>query len=172
MAKYRGMAAMINRRTFLAATGAAGFGLGGAGLGYAQSFPNRPIKAVLPYTPGSPNDVGARLIAPPLSARLGQPVIIDNRPGGGTTIGLKTVMASDPDGSTLLYTNTPTHVIAQLVAKGFTYDPIKDFVPIVTVGSTSLVMVVPADLPANTLKEFIDYAKANPAKLNVGFGQG
>src|SRR5439155_2986255 len=69
-------------------------------------------------------------------------------------------------------TNTPTHVIAQLVAKGFSYDPIKDFVPIVTVGSTSLVLVVPASLPANTLRDFIAYAKANPGRLNVGFGQG
>src|SRR3981081_4364199 len=107
---------MITRRTFLAATGAASFGLGGTGFGHAQSFPHKPIKAVLPYTPGSPNHAVGRVVAPPLSARLGQPVIIDNRPGGGTTIGLKTVMASDPDGSTLLYTNTPTHVIAQLVA--------------------------------------------------------
>jgi tripartite-type tricarboxylate transporter receptor subunit TctC len=163
---------MITKRSFLAGAGAAGLGLFYPGFGHAQSFPHKPIKAVLPYTPGSPNDVVARLIAPPLSVRLGQPVVVDNRPGGGTTIGLKTVMSSDPDGYTLLYTNTPTHVIAQLVAKGFTYDPIKDFVPIVTVGSTSLVMVVPADLPANTLKEFIDYAKANPGKLNVGFGQG
>ena len=75
------------------------------------------IKLVLPYTAGSPNDVIARVIAPVLSARLGQPVVVDNRPGGGTTIGLKTVMSSDPDGHTLLFTNTPTHVIAQLVAR-------------------------------------------------------
>ena len=66
---------------------------------------------------------------------LGGKYGVDNRPGGGTTIGLKAVMTAKPDGYTLLYTNTPTHVIAQLVARGFTYDPIKDFVPIVTVGS-------------------------------------
>ena len=74
--------------------------------------------------------------------------------------------------TTLLFTNTPTHVFAQLVSKGFTYDPIKDFDPIVTVGSTSLVLVVPPSMPANTLQEFITYAKANPGKLNFGFGQG
>jgi tripartite-type tricarboxylate transporter receptor subunit TctC len=127
---------------------------------------------VLPYTPGSPNDVIARFIAPLLSEKLGHPLVIDNRPGGGTTIGLKAVMASEPDGYTLLFTNTPTHVISQLVAKGFTYDPIKDFSPIVAVGATTLVLVVPASLPVNTLQEFIAYAKANPGKLNVGFGQG
>src|ERR1700687_5974099 len=96
--------------------------------------------------------------APALSPRRGHPAVIDNRPGGGTTIGLKAVMSADPDGYTLLFTNTPTHVIAQLVSKGFTYDPIKDFVPIVTVASTSLVLVVPADLPANSLPQFIAYA--------------
>jgi tripartite-type tricarboxylate transporter receptor subunit TctC len=115
--------------------------------------------------------VVARVIAPVLSSRLGEPVVIDSRPGGGTTIGLKAVMQSDPDGYTLLYSNTPTHVIAQLVAKGFTYDPVKDFVPIVTVGSTSLVLVVPPRAPS-TLQEFIAYAKANPGKMNFGFGQG
>ncbi|MEA2988456.1 MAG: hypothetical protein QOG83_1167, partial [Alphaproteobacteria bacterium] len=138
---------------------AAGFGLRAAGFAHAQAYPHKAIKVVLPYTAGSPNDVVARLIAPILSSRLGQSVVIDNRPGGGTTIGLKAVMTADHDGYTLLYTNTPTHVIAQLVAKGFTYDPVKDFDPIVTVGSTSLVLVVPPTLPANTLQEFIAYAK-------------
>jgi tripartite-type tricarboxylate transporter receptor subunit TctC len=150
---------------------AAGFGLAAPGIARAQAYPNKSIKVVLPYTPGSPNDVVARVIAPVLSSRLGQSVVIDNRPGGGTTTGLKAVMQSDPDGYTFLYSNTPTHVIAQLVAKGFTYDPVKDFVPIVTVGSTSLVLVVPPSAPS-TLQDYIAYAKANPGKMNFGFGQG
>jgi tripartite-type tricarboxylate transporter receptor subunit TctC len=112
------------------------------------------------------------VIGPVLSGRLGQPVVVDNRPGGGTAIGLKAVMSAEADGHTLLFTNTPTHVFAQVVSKGFTYDPVKDFTPIVTVGSTSLVLVVPASLPVSTLREFVAYAKANPGKLNVGFGQG
>src|SRR3954468_11023308 len=163
---------MITKRHFLTGTMATGLSLGAPAIVRAQAYPNRAIKVVLPYTPGSPNDVVARVIAPVLSSRLAHPVVVDSRPGGGTTIGLKAVMQADPDGYTLLYSNTPTHVIAQLVAKGFTYDPIKDFVPMVTVGSTSLVLVVPASLPANNLKDFIAYAKANPGKLNVGFGQG
>src|SRR5215831_9628055 len=126
---------MITRRHFLTNAIATGAGLTFAGSARAQSFPNKPIKVILPYTAGSPNDVIARLIGPVLSARLGQPVVIDSRPGGGTTIGLKAVMSAEADGYTLLFTNTPTHVIAHLVAKGFTYDPIKDFVPIVAVGS-------------------------------------
>ena len=161
---------MLTRRGLL--TGTIGVGLSAASFARAQSYPSKPIKMILPYTAGSPNDVIARLIGPVLASRLGQSVVVDNRPGGGTAVGLKAVMGSEPDGYTLLFTNTPTHVIAQLVSKGFTYDPLKDFVPIVTVGSTSLVLVVPPSIPANTLKEFIDYAKANPGKLNFGFGQG
>jgi len=163
---------MIARRSFLIGTAAAGLGVGPGKLSLAQPFPARPIKAVLPYTASSPNDVIARLIATPLSARLGQPVVIENRAGGGMALGLKAVMAAEADGTTLLFTNTPTHVIAHLVSKGFTYDPHKDFTPIVTVASTSLVLVVPASVPANSLQDFIAYAKANPGQLNVGFGQG
>jgi len=163
---------MIARRSFLIGTAAAGLGVGPGKLSLAQPFPARPIKAVLPYTASSPNDVIARLIATPLSARLGQPVVIENRAGGGMALGLKAVMAAEADGTTLLFTNTPTHVIAHLVSKGFTYDPLKDFTPIVTVASTSLVLVVPASVPANSLQDFIAYAKANPGQLNVGFGQG
>lgn len=150
--------------------------LGGLGLSgfaaQAQSYPNRPIKLILPYTAGSPNDVIARVIGPILSGRLGQPVVIENRAGGGTAIGLKAVTGADADGHTLLFTNTPTHVIAPLVSKGFSYDPLKDFMPIVAVASTSQALVVPESFPANTLKDFIAYAKANPGKLNFGFGQG
>jgi tripartite-type tricarboxylate transporter receptor subunit TctC len=163
---------MITRRSFLVGTAAAGLGAGAGNLVVAQPLPARPIKVILPYTPSSPNDGIARLIATPLSARLGQSVVIDNRAGGGTTLGLKAVMGAEADGTTLLFTNTPTHVIAQLVSRGFTYDPLKDFTPIVTVGSTSLVLVVPASLPVHSVQELIDYAKANPGQLNVGFGQG
>lgn len=167
---------MITRRRLLTGAVTAGFGLGAAAIARAQTsretYPAKPIKLILPYTAGSPVDVIARLIAPGLAARLGQSIVVDNRPGGGTTIGLKAVMASDPDGYTLLFTNTPTHAIGHLVAKGFSYDPIKDFAPIVTVGSTSMTLVVPASLPVNSLRDFIVYAKANPGKINVGFGHG
>jgi tripartite-type tricarboxylate transporter receptor subunit TctC len=163
---------MITRRTLLTRTTAAGLGIGAGDFSVAQPFPGRPIKAILPYTASSPNDVIARLIATALSARLGQSVVIENRAGGGTAIGLKAVMGAEADGTTLLFTNTPTHVIAHLVSKGFTYDPLKDFTPIVTVGRTSLVLVVPVSLPADSLQELIAYAKAHPGELNVGFGQG
>lgn len=160
---------MTGRRLFLGMAGAVLVGWITASA-WAQSFPHKPIRLILPYTAGSPNDVIARIIGPPLSARLGQPVVIENRPGGGTTIGIKAVLAADPDGHTLLFSNTPTHVIAH-VSTG-AYDPIKDFTPIAAVASTSLILVVSPTVPANSLPEFIAYARANPGKLNFGFGQG
>jgi tripartite-type tricarboxylate transporter receptor subunit TctC len=138
----------------------------------AESFPDRPVKLILPYTAGSPNDVVARLIAPELGARLGQPVIVENRPGGGTLIGVNAVLGAEPDGHTLLFTNSPTHLIAPAVTTTPAYDPLKDFVPVATIGAASNVIVIGNDVPAKTVQEFVAYAKANPGKLNFGFGQG
>jgi tripartite-type tricarboxylate transporter receptor subunit TctC len=161
---------MIGMRAFVAV--AAIFLCGGALPARAQSFPDRPVKLILPYTAGSPNDVLARLIAPALSARLGQPVIVDNRPGGGTTTGVGAVLSAEPDGYTLLFTNSPTHLIAPAATTAPTYDPLKDFVPVATLAAASNVIVIGNDVPAKTLAEFVAYAKANPGKLNFGFGQG
>jgi tripartite-type tricarboxylate transporter receptor subunit TctC len=141
-------------------------------MGRAQSYPHKPIKLILPYTAGSPNDVIARLVTPHLSAQLGQPLVIDNRPGGGTTIGTRAVMAADPDGYTLLWSNSPSHFIAPSVTKTAGYDPIADFTPIATIALNANVLVIAPDLPSNTLAEFIAYAKANPGKINFGYGQG
>ena len=161
---------MITRKFGAIATAA--FTFGSITCSQAQSYPNKPIKLVLPYTAGSPNDVIARLAAPALSVRLGQPIVIDNRPGGGTTIGAKAVMAAEPDGYTLLFTNTPTHVIAPLISKGVEFDPLEDFAPIATIASTVLVLVIGSDVPASSVQDFVRHAKANPGKLNFGFGQG
>jgi tripartite-type tricarboxylate transporter receptor subunit TctC len=163
---------MAGIRSLLAAIAAICLACGGISAVQAQSYPNQPIKLILPYTAGSPNDVLARLIAPPLSARLGQAVIVDNRPGGGTTVGISAVMNAEPDGHTLLFSNSPTHLIAPVVTTATTYDPLKDFVPIATVGAASNVIVIGNDVPAKTVQEFVAYAKANPGKLNFGFGQG
>ena len=114
----------------------------------------------------------ARLIAPLMASKLGQSVVIDNRPGGGTAIGVKATMTAEPDGYTLMVSNSPTHFIAPLVNKTFTYDPLKDFVPIATVASGGLMLVIAPEVPAKTLQEFVAHAKANPGKLNFGFGQG
>ncbi len=163
---------MVAKRMVVPAALALGFAAVAVGYGWGQSYPAKPLRLILPYTAGSPNDVIARLVAPRLSSRLGQTVVVDNRAGGGTTIGLRAVMSAEPDGYSLLFTNTPTHVIAQSVVKGFSYDPINDFVPIATFGASTLALVVPPSIPANSLPEFVAYAKANPATLNFGFGQG
>ena len=165
----RKVAALVRRRS-----GCAGRALHRAlaRLHAAQTFPDRPIKIIAPFTPGSPNDVVARLIAPPMAAQLGQSVVIDNRPGGGTAIGVKAAMTAEPDGYTLMISNSPTHFIAPLVNKTFTYDPLKDFVAVAAVASGGLMLVIAPEVPAKTLQEFVAYAKANPGKLNFGFGQG
>jgi tripartite-type tricarboxylate transporter receptor subunit TctC len=161
----------LSRRRFLS------FAAGGAvaavpRIASAQDYPSKPIRLILPYTAGSPNDVIARLVTPGLSSQLGHPVVIDNRPGGGTTIGTRAVMTAEPDGYTLLWSNSPSHFIAPSVSKTAAYDPIKDFTPIVTVGSNANVLVIVPSLPTKTLAEFVAYAKANPNKVTFGYGQG
>jgi len=138
----------------------------------AQGYPDKPIRMILPYTPGSPNDVIARLVTPAVSAQLGQTIVIDNRPGGGTTIGTRAVMTAEPDGYTLLWSNCPSHFIVPSVSKNAGYDPIKDFTPVVMCASGANVLVIIPSLPAKTLAEFIAYAKSNPGKINFGYGQG
>ncbi len=161
----------LSRRWFLSFT-AAGAITAAPRIASAQDYPSRPIKLILPYTAGSPNDVIARLVTPALSSQLGQTVVIENRPGGGTTIGTRAVMSAEPDGYTLLWSNSPSHFIAPSVSKTPSYDPIKDFTPIVAVGSNANVLVIVPSLPTKTVAEFVAYAKANPGKLNFGYGQG
>src|SRR5262245_47811054 len=136
-----------------------------------QTFPNRPVRILGPYTPGSPNDVLARLLAQQLPAKLGQPVVIDNKPGGGTTIGTKAAAAAPPDGYTLLFASSAL-VIEPILNKQVEYDPQKDFTPVAFVARTSLLLTINAQMPANSVREFVAYAKANPGKLSLGFAQG
>jgi tripartite-type tricarboxylate transporter receptor subunit TctC len=137
----------------------------------AQPYPSKPIKVVVPYTPGSPVDVLARVVTQHLSARLNQTIIVDNRPGAGTTIGTKAVAIADPDGYTLLIAATSFIISSSLYPK-LDYDPIKSFAPVAMVALAPQIQVIAPSVPANTVQEFIAYAKANPAKLNFGFGLG
>jgi tripartite-type tricarboxylate transporter receptor subunit TctC len=137
----------------------------------AQPYPNRPIKIVVPLTAGSPVDVVGRLIGNHLSAALRQSVIIENRPGAGATIGAKSVASADPDGYTLLHT-AANHVIAPAAFKNLTYDPTTDFAPIGATATSPFVVVVTPTLPIRTVPELIAYSKANPGKLNWGYGLG
>ena len=149
---------------------AAGFGLAAVGLGHAQTYPNRVIRIIAPYTPGSPNDVMARLLAQRLQVSLGQPIIIDNRPGGGTTIGTKAAAIANPDGYTLLFSSSSLVIDPALHGK-VDYDPLADFAPIASVATNCALTIAP-ELPARSMAEFVAHAKAHPGKLSFGFAQG
>ncbi len=157
--------------TIMTSVLAAAMCLSTSGLSLAQPYPMRPIRIIAPYTPGSPNDVMARLLAQHLQATLGQPIVIDNRPGGGTTIGTKAVAMAAPDGYTLLFSSSSLVIDPALSGKT-DYDPLKDFAPIATVTTTSWILAVAPDLPARSLEEFVAHAKASPGKLAFGFAQG
>ena len=137
----------------------------------ADRFPSKPVRIIVPYTPGSPNDVMARLLAQHLQAKLGEAAVIDNKPGGGTTIGSKVAAAAPADGYTLLFASSAL-VIEPIMTKQIEYDPQKDFAPIAFVARTSLLLTINDQVPANSVEGFVAYAKANPGKLSLGFAQG
>ena len=156
---------MIRKRLLSAAVIA--LGLHAIGSANAQSYPDRPIRLIVPFPPGGPTDYVARLVAQHVSANLGQ-VVLENRPGAGGTIASKAVANAEPDGYTLLYGSSATLGIAPALYKNVEYDPIKSFAPVALVSRVPFVLGVAAAVPANTLSEFIAYAKANPGKLNFG----
>jgi tripartite-type tricarboxylate transporter receptor subunit TctC len=130
-----------------------------------QAYPTRPIRLVVPLSPGGFADTPARMITPRLSEALGQQVFVDNRPGAGATIGTDFVAKSKPDGYTLLFTGTP-HVISPALYKNLPYDPLKDFEPIIHVASGPYVLVVNPQLPVRSVQELIAAAKAQPGKID------
>ena len=142
-----------------------------AGPAGAQIYPDRPIKLIVPFPPGGPTDYVARLVAQNVSVSLGQ-VVIDNRAGAGGTIAAKAVAVAEPDGYTLLYGSSATLGIAPALYKTVDYDPVRSFAPIALVSRVPFVLGIAPTVPANTLAEFIAYARANPGKLNFGAGIG
>jgi tripartite-type tricarboxylate transporter receptor subunit TctC len=164
---------MRDKRIVLAAAAIAGLaviGLPIAGLTadptLAQTYPSRPIRMLVGFSPGGPADVMARLIGQRLYASLGQPIVVENRPGAGGTIAARAVADSEPDGYTLLLGNTSTLVISPLMYKNVGYDALKAFAPIARLGTTSDILVTNPNFSAKSLGELIAYAKANPGKLN------
>ena len=137
----------------------------------AQSYPNRPIKLIVPFPPGGPIDVMARLLAQKLSASLGA-MIVENRPGGGSTVGLKAVATAEPDGYTFLFGGTMTLSVIPVVTTSPEADLIRRMTPVALFSSTPFVLIVAPRVPANTLPEFVSYVKANPGKLNFGASIG
>jgi tripartite-type tricarboxylate transporter receptor subunit TctC len=135
----------------------------------AQVYPSRPIRLVIPFSPGGATDVPGRLITQKLSESLGHQVIVDNRPGAGSAIGSEIVARAQPDGYTLLLTGTPFAVIPALYPK-LPFDPAQDFAPVMQVALAPNVLVVHPSLPARTVKELIALAQAQPGRINYASG--
>ena len=136
----------------------------------AQGYPTRPVTIVVPYTPGGSTEILTRIIAQNLTPRLGQTVIVENRPGAGTVIGASYVAKAEPDGYTLLMVTPTPMAINVRVHKELPYDPVRDFVPLVMVAAAPFVLIVNPELPVRSVKELIAYAKERPGKLSYGSG--
>lgn len=134
---------------------------------FAQAYPGKPIKVVVPLAAGGTGDTLARVVGEGMAKELGQAVVIDNRPGAGGLLGTTSVLNSPADGYTLLAVS-PSHVINPALHTASTYDPLKDFEPITVLAYTHQVIVAHPSVPANNLRELLDYAKKNPGKLNYG----
>jgi tripartite-type tricarboxylate transporter receptor subunit TctC len=136
---------------------------------WAQSYPSQPVRIIVGFAAGGPNDILARMIGQWLSERLRQPFVIENRPGAGSNIATEVVVRAPPDGYTLLLVGSPNAINATLYEK-LNFNFVRDIAPVASFMRGALVMVVNPSLPAKTLPEFIAYAKANPGKLSYGSG--
>jgi tripartite-type tricarboxylate transporter receptor subunit TctC len=156
----------MQRRRFLGTTLAGASAL--AAPAFAQAWPNRPIRMVVPFPPGSSPDIIARLVCEPLGQALGQVVIVDNKPGAGGNIGTGAVAKAEPDGYAFLFTIQGPLVTAPLLSKNLNYDPGKDLAPVTLVATSPNVLVVDPTLGANTLADFVRIAKEKKGQLNYG----
>ena len=160
---------MIGRKTIFYSAALVGLALLGAGWTAARAdstYPRRPVRWVVPYAAGGATDVLSRLICQRLSERLGQPFVVENKPGAGSSLGTQTVINSAADGYTLLLTSTANAINASF-DPSLPYDFAKSIVPVAGIARIPLVLVVNNDLPVRNVAEFIAYAKANPGKLSI-----
>jgi len=132
---------------------------------HAQSWPTKPVKMIVPFPAGGPTDVLTRALSEKLSTALGQPVVVENKPGAGGAIGADFVAKSAPDGYTLVMATGSTHSVGPYLSK-VPYDPQKDFTPIIYVGKATNILLVSPVLGVSNVRELIDYAKKNPGTLN------
>ncbi|MVW70876.1 tripartite tricarboxylate transporter substrate binding protein [Bordetella sp. 15P40C-2] len=153
---------MFIKRLAISAVAAATFSLGGAGAHAA--YPDKPVTVIVPQSPGGTNDIVARLISDKLAQKLGQPFVVQNKPGAGGNIGTAQTAREAPDGYTVLFTVSSAQAINPALYKDPGFDPVKDFAPVAAVGTVPNVLIVHPSFPANTLEEFIKVIKANPGK--------
>ncbi|MFI4927118.1 MAG: Bug family tripartite tricarboxylate transporter substrate binding protein [Burkholderiales bacterium] len=137
---------------------------------HAQAFPARPLRLIVPFAPGGSTDLLARIVAAPLSERLKQAVVVENRPGAGGNIGADLVAKSAPDGHTLVMGSIGTHATNALIYTSMPYDPVRDFAPIALVGVATLVLVVHPSLPVRTVGELIQALKSHPQEFSYASG--
>jgi tripartite-type tricarboxylate transporter receptor subunit TctC len=143
------------------------------GPAHAQAYPSRPISIIVPYSPGGTTDIVGRQMGQHLSETLGQPVVIENKPGGNTAIGASAVAKAAPDGHTLLFTNDATFVLNPVVFSSLPYNVDKDFAPVATVTYVPLALVVRAEAPMNSFKELVDHTRDRRGSLSYGsYGAG
>jgi tripartite-type tricarboxylate transporter receptor subunit TctC len=140
----------------------------GAGAAHAQTWPDRPIRMVVPFPAGSSSDVAARIIGNELNTRLGQQLVIDNRPGASGNIGSDVVAKAPPDGYTFGFATTSTHAVAVSLSPSLPYDPVKSFAPVALISVSPYVLVVQPKLPAKNLAELIALAKSKPGTVSYG----
>lgn len=143
------------------------------GMGLAQDYPSKPIRLIVPWSPGGYTDIVARVLSESLSAALGQPMIIDNRAGASGAIGTELAAKAQPDGYTLIHITSSTHAMSPSLSKRLRYDPIKDFAPIGQVTADPKLLVVTSSLPVNSLAGLVALGKSKPGHLNyASFGNG
>jgi len=158
---------MLTRRQALAVCACAAAAPAIQRSAWAQAYPTRPIRLVVPFPPGGPTDITGRLVAQWLSEKLGT-VVVENKGGAGGTVGTRAAAAADPDGYTLLLGGTSTLAINPVVFKDLNYDPVTSFTPVAMVSTSPFVLVVNPALPVHSVGDFIAYATANPGKVNFG----
>lgn len=137
---------------------------------WAQTYPSRPVRFVVPFPAGSATDQAARLMALQMQNALGQAFVVENKPGAGGSIAAMDVIRATPDGHTLLFSSNSAAASNVALLKSIPYDPLKDFSPVAAVGENMLVLMVKADHPAKNIQEFLSYAGQRPGKVNAGYG--
>jgi tripartite-type tricarboxylate transporter receptor subunit TctC len=146
----------------------------GCSAAWAQTYPSKPIKIIVPFTPGSATDVMARIVGERLNTAWGQPVVVENKPGAGGTIGIRDTARADPDGYTLVVVSSG-HAVNHVLYKDLGYDTLKDLSAVAMLGSLPSVLIVPPTSPVKSVKELIAMLKASPGKYNyatAGVGSG
>jgi tripartite-type tricarboxylate transporter receptor subunit TctC len=147
---------------------AAGTGLPAAAAELTTTYPDRPVHLIVPFPAGGGADSLARLVMPKVSKALGQPIVIENKPGAGGNVGAEYVARAAPDGYTLLYGTNGTHAINPSLYRDLRFDPVKDFIPVSRMTEIATMLIVNPQVPAKSVAELIQFARENPGRLNFG----